>query len=346
MNKFFREKKWLKEKDENLSGEDIQEGLFIVFNATCPGVGYDSQVKTRVVKMECKSHIAAFSEELQAWLTRNEKEIKAIADKAINARKAREAAKKAREVIRGKAEKKTVLKLPSKLTDCFGKEREKCEIFIVEGDSAGGNMKLARNKEFQAVLPVRGKILNTQKTTLDKIMANAEIRDMIKAFGLDLDVKTGKVVVNENKLRYGKIIISADADLDGGHIQSLFYTFIWNFAPDLIEKGYIYATVPPLYKITLNKDTYIYLQDDSALENFRNSHQGKKYIVSRHKGLGEMDPEELEESLLNPETRVLKQITVEDITKANVLFDHLMGTSAVPRKRYIEEHSNEADVEI
>ena len=158
MNKFFREKKWLKEKDENLSGEDIQEGLFIVFNATCPGVGYDSQVKTRVVKMECKSHIAAFSEELQAWLTRNEKEIKAIADKAINARKAREAAKKAREVIRGKAEKKTVLKLPSKLTDCFGKEREKCEIFIVEGDSAGGNMKLGRSNEFQAVLPVRGKL--------------------------------------------------------------------------------------------------------------------------------------------------------------------------------------------
>lgn len=346
MNKFFREKKWLKEKDENLSGEDIQEGLFIVFNATCPGVGYDSQVKTRVVKMECKSHIAAFSEELQDWLIRNEKEVKAIADKAINARKAREAAKKAREVIRGKAEKKAVLKLPSKLTDCFGKEREKCEIFIVEGDSAGGNMKLGRSKEFQAVLPVRGKILNTQKTTLDKIMANAEIRDMIKAFGLDLDVKTGKVVVNEDKLRYGKIIISADADLDGGHIQSLFYTFIWNFAPDLIKKGYVYATVPPLYKITLNKDNYLYLQDDEALEDFRENNKGKKYSVARHKGLGEMDVEELEESLLNPETRTLKQITVEDISKTDILFDHLMGSSAIPRKKYIEEHSDEAEVEI
>ena len=177
-------------------------------------------------------------------------------------------------------------------------------------------------------------------------MANAEIRDMIKAFGLDLDVKTGKVVVNEDKLRYGKIIISADADLDGGHIQSLFYTFIWNFAPDLIKKGYVYATVPPLYKITLNKDTYLYLQDDKALEDFRNTNKGKKYIVSRHKGLGEMDAEELEESLLNPDTRTLKQITVEDVTRADILFDHLMGSSAVPRKKYIEDHSDEADVEI
>ena len=346
MNKFFREKKWLKEKDENLSGEDIQEGLFIVFNATCPGVGYDSQVKTRVVKMECKSHVAAFSEELQAWLARNEKEIKAIADKAISARKAREAAKKAREAIRGKAEKKTVLKLPSKLTDCWSKDRKNCEIYIVEGDSAGGGMKDARENEFQAILPVRGKILNIQKASLDKIMANAEIRDMIKAFGLDLNVKTGKVAFDESKLRYGKIIISADADVDGGHIQMLFYTFIWNFCPQLIELGYVYATVPPLYKIIEGKDTYIYLQDDEALENYRETHKGKKYTVNRHKGLGEMDAEELEESILNPEKRLLKQITVEDIEAANILFDQLMGTSAVPRKAYIEKHSNEAEVDF
>ena len=347
MNKFFREKKWLKEKDENLTGDDIQEGMYMVFNYTAPSVSYDAQVKSRITAIDTKPAVAAFVEALNSWLSVNEKEIKGIADKAINARKAREAAKKAREQIRGGVkEKKAVLKLPSKLTDCWSKDRDKCEIFIVEGDSAGGNMKSGRNNEFQAVLPVRGKILNTQKAALDKIMANAEIRDMIKAFGLDLDVKTGKVVVNESKLRYGKIIISADADLDGGHIQSLFYTFIWNFAPDLIKKGYVYATVPPLYKITLNKDNYIYLQDDNALEEFRAKHSGKKYIVSRHKGLGEMDAEELEESLLNPETRTLKQITVEDVTKADVLFDHLMGTSAVPRKKYIEEHSSEAEVEI
>ena len=346
MNKFFREKKWLKEKDENLTGDDIQEGMYMVFNYTAPSVSYDAQVKSRVTSIDTKPAVAAFTEALNSWMSLNEKELKNIADKAINARKAREAAKKARDNARGKAEKKAVLKLPSKLTDCWGKDREKCEIFIVEGDSAGGNMKLGRNNEFQAVLPVRGKILNTQKAALDKILANAEIRDMIKAFGLELDVKTGKVIVNESKLRYGKIIISADADLDGGHIQILFYTFIWNFAPELITKGYVYATVPPLYKATLGKDNYVYLQDDKALEEFKQAHLGKKYTIARHKGLGEMDVEELEESLLNPETRVLKQITVEDIQATGVLFDQLMGTVVVPRKKYIEAHSNEAEVEF
>ena len=283
MNKFFREKKWLKEKDENLTGDDIQEGMYMVFNYTAPSVSYDAQVKSRVTAIESKPAVTAFVEALNSWLSVNEKEIKNLADKAINARKAREAAKKARDNARGKAEKKAVLKLPSKLTDCWSKNREECEIFIVEGDSAGGNMKLGRNNEFQAVLPVRGKILNTQKAALDKILANAEIRDMIKALGLDLDVKTGKVIVNESKLRYGKIIISADADLDGGHIQSLFYTFIWNFAPELIKGGYIYATIPPLYKITIGKD-YKYIQDDAMLEKFRKENLGKKYIVNRMKG--------------------------------------------------------------
>ena len=345
MNKFFREKKWLKEKDENLTGDDIQEGMYMVFNYTAPSVSYDAQVKSRVTAIESKPAVTAFVEALNSWLSVNEKEIKNLADKAINARKAREAAKKARDNARGKAEKKAVLKLPSKLTDCWSKDREKCEIFIVEGDSAGGGMKDARNNEFQAVLPVRGKILNTQKAALDKILANAEIRDMIKAFGLELDVKTGKVVVNESKLRYGKIIISADGDVDGSHIQSLFYTFIWNFAPELIKAGYIYATIPPLYKITIGKE-YKYIQDDTALEKFRAENLGKKYIVNRMKGLGEMDAEELEENLLNPELRVLKQITVNDIQATDILFDQLMGTTVIPRKKYIEEHSYKAEVEF
>lgn len=345
MNKFFREKKWLKEKDENLTGDDIQEGMYMVFNYTAPSVSYDAQVKSRVTAIESKPAVTAFVEALNSWLSVNEKEIKNLADKAINARKAREAAKKARDNARGKAEKKAVLKLPSKLTDCWSKDREKCEIFIVEGDSAGGGMKDARNNEFQAVLPVRGKILNTQKAALDKILANTEIRDMIKAFGLDLDVKTGKVIVNKSKLRYGKIIISADGDVDGSHIQSLFYTFIWNFAPDLIKGGYIYATIPPLYKITIGKE-YKYIQDDAALEKFKKENLGKKYIVNRMKGLGEMDAEELEENLLNPEFRVLKQINVNDIQATDILFDQLMGTTVVPRKKYIEEHSHEAEVEF
>ena len=212
-------------------------------------------------------------------------------------------------------------------------------------DSAGGGMKEARNNEFQAVLPVRGKILNCQKAALDKMMANAEVRDMIKAFGLDLDVKTGKVAYDKSKLRYGKIIISADADVDGAHIQSLFYTFVWNFCPQLILDGYVYATIPPLYKITIGKE-YKYIQDDAALEAFREANKGKKYIVNRMKGLGEMDADELEENLLDPAQRYMKQITVDDVAKADVLFDQLMGTSPTPRKKYIEEHSDEAEVEF
>ena len=346
MNKFFRDKKWLKEKDENLTGDDIQEGMYMVFNYTAPSVSYDAQVKSRITAIDTKPAVAAFVMALNSWLEANEKEVKNIADKAINARKAREAAKKARESIRGGAkEKKAVLKLPSKLTDCWSKDRDKCEIFIIEGDSAGGGMKDARNNEFQAVLPVRGKILNCQKAALDKMMANAEVRDMIKAFGLDLDVKTGKVAYDPAKLRYDKIIISADADVDGSHIQSLFYTFIWNFCPQLILDGHVYATIPPLYKITIGKE-YKYIQDDAALEKFREQNKGKKYLVNRMKGLGEMDANELEETLLNPDNRQMKQITVKDTAKADVLFDQLMGTSAVPRKKYIEEHSKEAEVEF
>ena len=346
MNKFFRDKKWLKEKDENLTDDDIQEGMYMVFNYTAPSVSYDAQVKSRITAIDTKPAVAAFVMALNSWLEANEKEIKNIADKAINARKAREAAKKARESIRGGAkEKKAVLKLPSKLADCWSKERDKCEIFIVEGDSAGGGMKEARNNEFQAVLPVRGKILNCQKAALDKMMANAEVRDMIKAFGLDLDVKTGKVSYDASKLRYSKIIISADADVDGCHIQSLFYTFIWNFCPQLILDGYVYATVPPLYKVTIGKE-YKYIQDDTALEQFREQNKSKKYTVNRMKGLGEMDADELEENLLDPKQRIMKQITVADVKQADVLFDQLMGLSAVPRKKYIEEHSHEAEVEF
>ena len=347
MNKFFREKKWLKEKDENLTGDDIQEGMYMVFNYTAPSVSYDAQVKSRITAIDTKPAVSAFVEALNQWLEINEKEVKGIADKALNARKAREAAKKAREAIRGVGakEKKAVLKLPTKIADCWSKERNKCEIYIVEGDSAGGGMKSACNSEFQAVLPIRGKILNCQKAALDKMMANAEVRDMIRAFGLDLDVKTGKVAYDKSKLRYGKIIISADADVDGAHIQSLFYTFIWNFCPQLILDGFVYATIPPLYKITIGKE-YRYIQDDAALEEFRENNKGKKYIVNRMKGLGEMDADELEENLLDTERRHLKQITVEDINKANILFDQLMGLSPTPRKKYIEEHSDEAEVEI
>lgn len=215
-NKFFKEKKWLKTTDENLSGDDLQEGMYIVFNITAPNISYDAQVKSTVTKIDMTPFTQAIVDTLQYWFKNNEKEVKIIADKAINARKAREAAKKARDNAREKNKKKEkVLKFDSKLADCFGKDRSKCEIYITEGDSASGNLKTARDNEFQAVMPVRGKILNTQKATLDKIQKNAEIMTMIDAFGLTIDTKSMKVTYEPEDLRYGKIIIMSDADVDG-----------------------------------------------------------------------------------------------------------------------------------
>ena len=342
-NKFFKEKKWLKSTDENLSGDDIQEGMYIVFNLTAPNVSYDAQVKSRITKIDMKPFTTALTENLEYWLNNNEKEIKIIADKAINAKKAREAAKKARERAREQSKKKEkALKFDSKLADCYSKDRSRCEIYITEGDSASGNLKTARNNEFQAVMPVRGKILNTQKATIDKIQKNAEIMTMIDAFGLKIDTKTMKVTYDPNELRYGKIIIMSDADVDGAHIKNLFYTFIWNFCPQLIYDGYIYAGVPPLYKITLpgNKG-YKYLKNDEELEQYRKTHTGN-YKVNRMKGLGEMDVEETEETLTDPNNRIIKQITVEDSLAANKMFNDLMGTLITPRKEYIKAHSKEA----
>ena len=342
-NKFFREKKWLKDKDENLTGDDIQEGMYIVFNLTAPNVSYDAQVKSTITKIEMKSFTQALAENLNIWLNNNEKEIKVIADKALSARKAREAAKKAREAVREnqKKKKEKALKFDSKLADCFSKDRSKCEIYITEGDSASGNLKEARDNEFQAVMPVRGKIINTQKATLDKIQKNAEIMTMIDAFGLTIDVKNMKVTYRPEDLRYGKIIIMSDADVDGAHIKNLFYTFVWNFCPELILDGYVYAGVPPLYKIITTKG-YKYLKNDEELERYRKENVGKKYEVKRMKGLGEMSVDETEETLTNPDNRIIKQITVDDVESTNILFEQLMGTGVVARKQYIKEHSKEA----
>jgi len=341
-NKFFRDKKWLKEKDENLTGDDIQEGLYIVFNITAPNVAYDAQVKTRITKIEMAPFTQAIADELRNWMTYNEKEIKMIADKALNARKARLAAQKARESVRDNTKKKEkALKFDSKLADCYSKDRKKCEIYITEGQSASGKLKEARDNEFQAIMPVRGKILNTQKATLDKIQKNAEIMSMIQAFGLEIDLKTMKITYHPDRIRYGKIIIMSDADVDGAHIKNLFYTFIWNFCPQLIQDGYIYAGVPPLYKITMAKK-YYYLKNDEALEQFKKEHPNRSFTVNRMKGLGEMDAEEVEETLTSVEGRIIRQVTVEDVPTTTKLFDDLMGTAVVPRKLYIKEHSKEA----
>lgn len=344
-NKFFKEKKWLKEKDENLSGDDIQEGMYIVFNLTAPNVAYDAQVKSTVTKLDMTPFTSALAAEIQVWLAANEKEIKIIADKAINARKAREAAKKAREAIREKDQKKRekALKFASKLSDANSPDRAKCEIYITEGDSATGGIQMARDNEFQAVLPVRGKILNCAKATIAQIQKNQEIMTMIDAFGLTIDTKTMKITYDKDDLRYGKIIIMSDADVDGSHIKNLFYTFIWTFCPQLIIDGYVYAGVPPLYKLTLSGNKgYKYIKNDAELEKFKKENPTVKFELGRMKGIGEMDDDEVEDTLMNPDNRILKQITVDDIDKANKLFDDLMGNGVTARKEFIKAHSAEA----
>lgn len=286
-NKFFKEKKWLKDKDENLSGDDLQEGMFIAFNLTAPGVSYDAQTKSRIVKIDMTPFTTAIAENLQHWFAGNEKEIKMIFDKAVGARKAREAAKKAREVARGvnkKDKKKQLLNLPSKLVDCWCKDRLKCELFVAEGDSAASGLVEGRDAKIHAVFPIRGKIISAYKNKPEKIFANAEVINLIKAIGLDLDSKTQKLIYDRTKLRYGKILLAADADPDGASIRNLLIEMFWWLCPELILNGHIYTTMPPLFRITTNKNKYIYLKDANALDEYKKSHQGEKYQINRNKG--------------------------------------------------------------
>ena len=344
-NKFFREKKWLKEKDENLSGDDLQEGMYIVFNITAPNVAYDAQVKSTVTKIDMSPFSQAITNELQKWFNKNEKEIKIIADKAITARKAREAAKKARDNARGvKKEKNKILNLPTKLVDSWSKNREKCELLISEGDSAAAGLIGARDGEFQAIFPIRGKIINLYKNSDEKVFANQEVINIIKALGLELDKKTNKMIYDKDKLRYGKIIMCCDADPDGQAIKNLLLTYFWSLCPELIINGHLYAAIPPLFRITTRKNEYIYLKDGEELEKYKKEHAGEKFAINRNKGLGEQDAEELSECLLDEKTRNVVQITVENIKNADNLFEIFMGTSVPPRREYILKYSEEAEI--
>ena len=342
INAYAKEKKILKDKDPNLTGEELKEGLTLILSFIMPDPVFSGQTKDVLSSSEARTLVQRLtSQELKNWFDTHPNDAKIIIDKALLARAAREKAKKAKETVRKQDTKKRAV-LPGTLADASSKSRSECEIFIVEGKSAAGSTKEARNRVTQAVLPVRGKILNTLKVDLHKALKNAEISAMIDAFGLE--VKDGKVIVDESKLRYGKIIITADADVDGSHIRVLFLTFIWKFAPELIEKGYIYAAVPPLYRVVTGT-TSRYLKDDAELEQFRKTTK-RNFELGRMKGLGEMDPSEMAETVMNPETRILKQITMDDITEVTQTFKDLMGESVTPRKKFIEENAWRANIDV
>ena len=344
-NKFFKEKKWLKEKDSNLSGEDLQEGMYIVFNLTAPNVGYDAQVKSRITKIEMAPFSSALSLNFSAWLKNNEKEIKIIFEKATAARKARDAAKKARDRARegNKKTKKALLDLPTKLVDANSKKRTDCELLIVEGDSAAGGLVEARDPEIQAIFPIRGKIIAAYKNAPDKIFANQEVNNIIKAIGLDINAKTGKLIYDSQKLRYGKILLCADGDADGQAIKNLLIELFWWLCPELVLNGHIYSTLPPLFRITTKKNEYVFLSDKNALDKYKEVHCNEVFLVNRNKGLGEQDAVELYECLINPDTRNIFQIIISDKDAADRLMECLMGPSVPPRRAYLLQHSEEAN---
>ena len=345
-NKFFKEKGWLKEKDANLEGGDLQEGMVIAFNITAPGVSYDAQTKSRIVKLDMTPFTGIIAENIQNWLAYNEKDIKIIFDKAISARKAREAAKKARDAareVKPKDKKKQLLNLPTKLVDCWSKDRTKCELLIAEGDSAANGLVEGRDSEIHAIFPIRGKIIAAYKNSAEKIFANQEVVNLIKAIGLDLDPKTHKLIYDTKKLRYGKILLCADADPDGASIRNLLIEMFWWLCPELVLNGHLYTTMPPLFRITTKKNEYIYLKDAEALEQYKFQHQREKFQINRNKGLGEQDAEELSEALLDPETRNIAQITVEDKNTTAILMETLLGPSVPPRRAFLLEHEEEAN---
>lgn len=342
INKYARDQKLLKDKDANLTGDELKEGLTLVLSFIMPDPVFSGQTKDVLSSSEARTIVQRLvSQEIENWLAANKNDAKAIVDKALLARAAREKAKKAKETVRKQDKQKRAV-LPGTLADASSSDRKKCELFIVEGKSAAGSTKEARNRLTQAVFQLRGKVLNVLKVDLHKALQNKEISGLIDAIGLE--IKDGKVIVDESKLRYGKIIITADADVDGSHIRILFLTFIWKFAPELIEKGYIYAAVPPLYKITQGTKIQ-YLKDDAALQKFKKTNT-RKFELGRMKGLGEMDPHEMAETVMNDEGRTLKQITMEDAQAVAATFINLMGEAVTPRKKFIEENAWRANIDV
>lgn len=343
-NEYARANKLLKDSEPNLTGEDIREGMTAIVSIKIEEPQFEGQTKQKLGNSEARGAVDNIvSTQLELFLEQNPAVAKTIVEKSLLSQRAREAARKARDLTRRKSALDG-MSLPGKLADCTDKDPKNCEIFLVEGDSAGGSAKTARDRNFQAILPIRGKILNVEKASIDKVLANAEIKSMINAFGCGFSEGYGNDF-DITKLRYDKIIIMADADVDGAHISTLLLTLFYRFMPELIYEGHVYIAMPPLYKAMPSRGKEEYLYDDKALEKYRKTHK-EKFTLQRYKGLGEMDPEQLWETTLNPETRLLKRVEIEDARMASDVTEVLMGTEVPPRKAFIYEHATDAELDI
>ena len=342
INKYAYDNNLLGKKDAKLTSAELSEGQVLVFNIKSKDVKYDSQTKVRVVDLDTTIIKQVMNGDFAAWMINNPKDVKLIVDRALTARRAREAAQNAKEKIRGaKSSGKKFISLPTKLVDAWSKDRIECEIHITEGDSAANGLIAKRDGKTQAVFPIRGKILSCRKAPIEKIYANQEISNIVKALGLDIDKETGKLVYNPKKLRYNKIVFQTDADPDGAQIRLLLLNAFWWLCPELIEKGHIYVGVPPLFRITDKDNNYIYLKGQNELDEYKKTHKGKQFLVNRNKGLGEQSPDELYECLLNPKTRNIQQITSSDFTQTDNMLEMAMGQEVNVRREYLLKHYEE-----
>ena len=342
INQYARELGILKEKDNNFTGADVRNGLVAVVAVKHPDPRFEGQTKTKLDNPDAEKVTKSIAgEQLTLFFDKNLETLKNVISCAEKSAKIRKAEERTKTNLLSKS--KFSIDSNGKLSNCESRKPEECEIFIVEGDSAGGSAKSARNRKTQAIMPIRGKILNVEKASMDKVLANAEIKTMINAFGCGFSEGYGNDFDIE-KLRYNKIILMTDADVDGAHIDTLLLTFFYRFMPELITHGHIYIATPPLYKVVPKKGEGEYLYDDKALEKYRKQHTG--FTLQRYKGLGEMDPKQLWETTLNPETRILKQVEIEDAKMASDVTSMLMGSEVAPRRNFIYTHATDAELDI
>ncbi|GIO32765.1 MULTISPECIES: DNA topoisomerase (ATP-hydrolyzing) subunit B [Paenibacillus] len=335
INDYAKKNGMIKDSNGNLTGDDVREGLTAIISVKIPEPQFEGQTKTKLGNSEVRGIVESlFSEKLQEFLGENPAVSKRILEKALQASRAREAARKARELTRRKSALE-ISALPGKLADCSSKDASICELYIVEGDSAGGSAKQGRDRHFQAILPIRGKILNVEKARLDRILSNMEIRAMVTAMGTGI----GDEDFDISKARYHKLIIMTDADVDGAHIRTLLLTFFYRYMRQLVEAGYVYIAQPPLFKIERNKTVRYANSEKERDEIIASFGEGAKYNIQRYKGLGEMNPEQLWETTMDPDSRTMLQVTIEDAMQADILFDTLMGDNVEPRRDFIHEHA-------